>query len=185
MKDLDLIIFNFLNGGANYYPYLDTFFILLTSYFAYAFSLGVGMYVLFVVPYQRRIWSEKLRAIRQGLEFFLTAGFTWFAVFVIKNLVARPRPFLVIENVKMLLPNESGYSFPSGHASLTFAVATTVFLHHKRLGIYLYAFALIVALSRIYVGVHYPSDVLAGAAVGIIVSVIVHKIVPKIFRLEL
>lgn len=185
MNDLNIYIFNFLNSGARYYPRLDMFFIFLTSYLAYSVSIVIGLYVLFIVPFRREAALEKIRAIRQGFEFVLATGLTWVFVSVIKYWVAEPRPFMVLKEIQALLPNESGYSFPSGHSALTFAVATTVYLHHKRLGIYLYAFALVVAISRVYVGVHYPIDILAGALIGIFFSLLTHAILPKKIKIHL
>ncbi|MBQ8184777.1 MAG: phosphatase PAP2 family protein [Lachnospiraceae bacterium] len=87
---------------------------------------------------------------------------------ILKNLVARPRPFLVCEELVPLISKPSSYSFPSGHTSSSFAAAMALYLGtSKKAGIPALVLAALIGLSRIYVGVHYPTDVLAGAALGI------------------
>lgn len=108
-------------------------------------------------------------------------------VILLKIIIAEPRPFLALANVDLLTP-ESGSSFPSGHTASSFAAATIIGLkyHHKTKGkkywlIYpLLLFAMIVGFSRIYVGVHYPYDVIFGAILGVICALIILKSENKI-----
>lgn len=85
---------------------------------------------------------------------------------LIKNLVMRPRPFETLTALTTLVKHPADYSFPSGHACSSFASAFAVTLGYGRRGAWIYIVAALIAVSRVYVGVHYPSDVLAGAAVG-------------------
>lgn len=86
----------------------------------------------------------------------------------IKNLVCRPRPFQLISNdIQLLIPPPSGWSFPSGHSCASFAAATAVFLKDKRWGAGALVLAALIAFSRVFLFVHYPTDVLAGAALGV------------------
>lgn len=90
---------------------------------------------------------------------------------VIKNLVARPRPFLTIEALETVIEPLSSFSFPSGHSCAAFAAAFVIWRSFRdRGGGWAWPCAALVALSRIYVGVHYPSDILVGAAVGVLLS---------------
>ena len=87
---------------------------------------------------------------------------------IMKNLFARTRPYILFESLVSLVGEESDFSFPSGHSAISFAVATVILLClPKRLGIPAIILASLIALSRLYVGVHYPTDVIAGVAVGI------------------
>lgn len=88
--------------------------------------------------------------------------------FTIKPLVARARPWLVIENFANLVPEKDPNSFPSGHTNAAFAFAVAVCLSapKKWMKVTAVCMAAVMGLSRLYVGVHFPSDVLAGAAVG-------------------
>jgi undecaprenyl-diphosphatase len=86
----------------------------------------------------------------------------------IKAATGRSRP-----DVDMLVPRPQSDSFPSGHASSSFACATVLGAFEPRLRVPLFALATLIALSRTYVGVHYPLDVIAGAAWGLLVGWVV------------
>jgi undecaprenyl-diphosphatase len=85
---------------------------------------------------------------------------------VVKGLFERPRPPLVDPAVHPLVAVPHSYSMPSGHAATAFAAAVAVGLVHPRLRWPLLVLAALVAISRVWLGVHYLSDVLAGAALG-------------------
>ena len=86
---------------------------------------------------------------------------------ILKNVVARTRPYDVIEGLTSLVGAQKDYSFPSGHTGSAFAAAVVMFLGlPKKCGIPILVLACLMGLSRLYVGVHYPSDVLGGALIG-------------------
>lgn len=94
---------------------------------------------------------------------------------ILKNLVERPRPFLSVEGLDPLIQHPGSHSFPSGHSCSSFAAAGVWAQTLKGRGakgakILFMAMALLMAFSRLYVGVHYPTDVLAGSALGLIGS---------------
>ena len=89
----------------------------------------------------------------------------------LKNLLKRKRPSW-ISKVELLIKNPTDFSFPSGHASSSFAAATTIYFYFKGMGIVFLVIASLIAFSRIYHFVHYPSDVIIGAALGIIIAII-------------
>jgi undecaprenyl-diphosphatase len=89
---------------------------------------------------------------------------------LIKPLVDRTRPCFSLEGVKLLITIGPGKSFPSSHAVNNFAAATVISYFYKEYKAVLFTIAGLVAFSRVYVGVHYPLDVLAGAAIGMIVG---------------
>lgn len=86
---------------------------------------------------------------------------------ILKPLVARPRPFTVRPSVTLLLPAPRDFSFPSGHSCASFASATAVLKNNRRIGLPALALACLIAFSRLYLYVHYPTDVLAGTFLGI------------------
>ena len=97
---------------------------------------------------------------------------------IIRHFYQSPRPYVTLI-FKPLIDLEFSNSFPSGHASVFFALATAIFLSSKKWSYYFFAGAVLVGLGRIYVGVHWPTDILGGIAVGILSALIVWKILPK------
>jgi undecaprenyl-diphosphatase len=86
---------------------------------------------------------------------------------VLKPLIARPRPFDVME-LTILIRRPDDFSFPSGHTSASFAAATAVFFYYRQLGAPRLVLAVLISLSRLYLLVHFPSDIIAGVLLGII-----------------
>lgn len=94
---------------------------------------------------------------------------------VLKPLFERARPFTEVI-IALEIPIPMGNSFPSGHTSSSFAVATAIFLNHKKAGIAALAIAAVIAFSRMYFFVHYPTDILAGMILGILCAVVVSAV---------
>lgn len=90
---------------------------------------------------------------------------------LLKNLVARVRPYNAIEGLIPIIKKPSEFSFPSGHAGSSLASACVLYRRlPKKFGIPILVLAILISFSRLYVGVHYPTDVLAGAITGIVCS---------------
>lgn len=85
---------------------------------------------------------------------------------VIKPLFGRLRPCVALEGVRMLMGKKTSLSFPSNHAANITAAAVVISYYYRRVTGLMVAMALMIGFSRIYVGVHYPSDVAAGALLG-------------------
>ncbi|KNZ69669.1 phosphoesterase PA-phosphatase-like protein [Thermincola ferriacetica] len=96
----------------------------------------------------------------------LTVGH--FMVQLFKRFVSRPRPYLVLPGVKLrrgfILKD---YSFPSGHTAASFSIFTVISIHYPFIAPVLLTVAVLIGVSRIYLGQHYPTDVIAGAVLGI------------------
>ena len=96
---------------------------------------------------------------------------------ILKRLISRSRPYWVSKNLNTYGIDLRDYSFPSGHTTAAFTVATTFSLYFPKLAPLFVIMALLVAVSRTYLAVHYPTDVLAGMLIGIIVGYVVHMYV--------
>lgn len=100
---------------------------------------------------------------------------------ILKNLVARVRPYDVNTAIAILIKKPLDFSFPSGHTAASFAAMTALFLAKmKKAWIAALVLAVLIAFSRLYFYVHYPTDVLGGAIVGILSGIIGYAIVEKI-----
>jgi len=95
----------------------------------------------------------------------------------LKPLIARIRPYDLVEGVKLLVPAESDYSFPSGHTLSSFAAAVALLLCHKKWGVAALVLASLIAISRLYFYLHYPSDVIAGVILGILLGFLARSFV--------
>ena len=96
---------------------------------------------------------------------------------ILKNLVARPRPYEMVEGLMPLIARPSDYSFPSGHTGSSFAAAAVLYGQlPKKWGIAALVLAVLMGISRLYLGVHYPSDVLAGALIGSVIGLAVQRL---------
>jgi undecaprenyl-diphosphatase len=124
--------------------------------------------VLLAIAAAADLWSRRL-----PLATVLAAGSYLIADAItigLKRAVERPRPPVVDPAVHALVRVPHDYSMPSGHASTAFAAALAIGLVHRRLLLPLLALAELIAISRVWLGVHYLSDVLVGAAIGSAVS---------------
>lgn len=86
---------------------------------------------------------------------------------LMKNIIARPRPCWINTDISLLIANSTDYSFPSGHTVHCFIAAAVLMHYDRRLGWPMLVIAVLVAFSRLYLYVHYPTDVLAGMALGV------------------
>lgn len=87
---------------------------------------------------------------------------------ILKPLVARPRPFTYTPAITLLIPPPTDFSFPSGHTAASFAAAFALLFSHSRHWFWAIFIAVIIAFSRLYLYVHYPTDILGGIAVGLL-----------------
>lgn len=100
----------------------------------------------------------------------------------LKPLFARSRPCWINTGVRILIPNPRDFSFPSGHTLSSFAAATVLFLRNKRWGLWALTLAALIAFSRLYLYVHFPSDVITGLVLGIVIAIMSVKAEPLIVK---
>lgn len=93
-------------------------------------------------------------------------------IIFLKNIIGRPRPCWIDKSIDLLIKVPKDYSFPSGHTLISFVSAETIYLYNKKFGIYSFILAILISFSRMYLFVHFPTDILAGIILGIAVAFI-------------
>lgn len=109
-----------------------------------------------------------------GIEILAALSFSQVFVQLLKRTLTRERPYKILENIKTFDIVLKDYSFPSGHTTASFSMATVLSYYLPHLMIVFLALALLVGISRIYLAVHYPSDVVVGIILGVFSSIITH-----------
>lgn len=102
--------------------------------------------------------------------------------YVLKEIFDRTRPFVADPSIKLLIDVPHGSSFPSGHTSSSFAAATAIFMYDRKKGAFALIYATLMGLSRIYLHVHYPTDVIGGMIVGIVLAILVVLAIEKSYE---
>ncbi|MDO5519296.1 MAG: phosphatase PAP2 family protein [bacterium] len=96
---------------------------------------------------------------------------------ILKNLVARTRPYDVVNGLQLLIERQTDFSFPSGHTGSSFAAAVVMFhALPRKYGVPALVLAFLIALSRLYVGVHYPTDVIFAACSGTVLGILAYRV---------
>ena len=101
---------------------------------------------------------------------------------LLKNMIVRDRPCWVDPSVELLVEIPDDYSFPSGHTSFSFAAATAIFQYWKGWGFLAFVLAALIGLSRLYLFVHFPTDVLVGAVIGIVSGLLAGLLVKDFYK---
>ena len=159
---LDRTLFHLINrGGEN--PFFDVLMPFITDLknFTYVLAL-LGGWIL---------WKER----KAGLVFLVFIALTLamtdsFSSRLLKEWVGRIRPCEILPEVRLLTDCNTSYSFPSSHAVNLFAAAYFLSQPFRRLAPVFYGIAAVVGYSRVYLGIHYPLDVMGGAAIGLLIA---------------
>lgn len=144
----------------------------LNSYMVAITHLGTGGAIWLITTFVLYYLGYRVYAINIFLTLIVNAIL---CNLILKNLLKRDRPSW-INRVELLIKNPKDFSFPSGHASSSFAAAVTISFYFKGLGVFFLVIAFLIAFSRIYHFVHYPSDVIIGAILGIAVAFLTKSI---------
>ncbi len=166
MNDIEFKILNFIHENLSS-PLMDDIMRFITFFGDGGWFWIVLALTLLVIPKTRKIGVTVCISLLLSL---ILCNLT------IKPLVARTRPYDILKTIEIIIDAPHDYSFPSGHTSISFAGAVAVFAHNKKWGIGAIVFALLIGFSRLYLRVHFPTDVLAGALLGSFCAVLAYYI---------
>ena len=168
---IDWTLFELCNGVAGRSPTLDAVIRVLMSDYALTTALVLLLFGLWFTGKSRTIREQNQRAVLSAIASMLLGNLFVKAL----NLVFyRPRPF-ADHTVTLLLYRPSDSSFPSNPTSIGFSIATSVWWFNRKMGLVLYVLASLLGLARLCGGVHYPSDILGGALIGMFSAYLVVK----------
>ncbi|WP_137789119.1 undecaprenyl-diphosphatase [Bacillus sp. E(2018)] len=166
--DTDYKWFKFINERVSTYPLMDHLMIFFAEYVQYAFVL------LLIMLWWRNKKNDRVIVFQALFAFSLSYTVNR----LIELFLYRERPFIA-HDIVQLVEHAANSSFPSDHAASAISIAATLMM--VTLG-YRYVwclFAILIAFSRVWVGVHYPFDVLAGALIGALIALVTHFILIK------
>ncbi len=166
---MDYLIFNSLNSLVLEHFWFDTLLIFLAEYLPY---ILIALLVLFLIKNFRKYCPMVFSA-------FLAGGLAEIVVLLIRLFFYKERPFLT-EQVNTLLNHSLSGSFPSAHSAFFFALSTAVFFYNKKTGLIFYLASLLMVVSRVISGIHWPSDILVGIGLGILCACLVKKFFSKL-----
>jgi undecaprenyl-diphosphatase len=138
------------------------------------------VWLLLAVAISGFSWSRPWLWVRVGAAILVAEGISG----ALKLWVARDRPPLADPDPEPLVHLPVTHSFPSGHATVSFACAAVLALAVPRLRAPLFLLAALIAFSRVYVGVHYPFDVVAGAVLGVLIAIALRRLARALRRSE-
>jgi undecaprenyl-diphosphatase len=173
---MDIPLFNLIHGLANKRWLFDWLGIFFAEYLGYFLIFAAALLLLKEKNWKQRIYFFSLAV----LPVILSRGII---TEVIRFFYERPRPFLFFD-IQPLIDHASTGSFPSGHAAAFSALALAIFYLNRQWGRRFLALVLLMGLARIFVGVHWPSDILAGAAIGLLSAFLIKQILPKQIKSE-
>ncbi len=159
---MDRLLFETINGLSFRNNFLDFLAIFIGEYLGYILLASL----LFFLLYKKEVFFQAI--ISGTISRFIF-------VFIIRALYYRERPFLQYD-ITPLIEHAPTASFPSGHASFFFALSTAIFIKNKKIGSLFLILSFLISISRVFSGIHFPSDIIFGAIIGVLTAVFVSKL---------
>ena len=163
---LDTKIFYSINSFAGINDWIDAFIIFRAEYLPYFVIAGLfGFFGVTLFNHYRHLRKKNLEVVIFALISALVARFGIGEA--IRFFINRPRPFSVLSNAHQLVAHDPSHSFPSGHALFYFALSAGVSFYYPKISILFFFAAFSISVGRIAAGLHWPSDIFAGAVLGV------------------
>lgn len=183
---MDLYIFQAINGLSHHYWLVDYIAIFTAEYFGYFLVVAC----LFLIFKEKKMADKIYFFSLVSLSLILSRGII---TETIKFFSQRERPFSALDIMPLIEKSDAYMSFPSGHAAFYFALAFAIFLYYRKLEknsvmkesfimlnfktiLWFFGAALLISLSRIFAGIHWTSDILVGALIGVGSAFIIKKL---------
>ena len=173
MSHLDYSVFQIINHLAVSDRFLNPFMIFLAEKAEYFFFAAIIFYWFYPKTNNRKMVVEAILAACVALSINGAIGHFFY----------RARPF-VTHHVNFLIAHAKNASFPSDHATAAFVIATAIWIWTKRDGWIWLIIAAGIALSRVWTGVHYPLDVIAGMVIGVTIAFVVHSLFSRFEKMK-
>lgn len=169
-------VFQYLNNFAGQYKWLDGAIVFSAETLGIILLFGL-IYFLFSHEHKRKGFHNVIVVLGVALS-------AWAVSWMIKHIYPYPRPFVVLDNVTKLINHGRMDSFPSGHATFFSAIATVLYFYHKKIAVLYGVGALMIGISRVMAGIHWPADIIAGYIIGGVVAVFGYRVYTSIFIKE-
>ncbi|MDD5152856.1 MAG: phosphatase PAP2 family protein [Candidatus Pacebacteria bacterium] len=150
-------IFHFLNGLAGQNLFFDRMVTFFATEFPYLLIVGIFVFLL--------MHKDKKKGARDLFVVIVSAGVAWFVAKLIKHFYPEPRPSAILGTHVLFAPDDN-QSFPSGHATFFSALPSALYFYHKKIAFWYAIGALLIGLSRVVGGIHWPIDILVGYILG-------------------
>ena len=161
---MELSFLNFLQSL--HHPLIDALMVFFTK-----LGNGAMVWLMFAGYFYFYKKDKKMATqILVGLLMTVLIG-----AFILKPIFMRARPFNFLENITLLIKAPIDYSFPSGHTATSVVCSYLISCRYKKLRIVVIPLAVLIAFSRMYIGVHYPTDILGGVVLGIVCGMVIRK----------
>lgn len=166
IKKSDVQLYFWLNHKFHF-RILSITLMLITQLGSTAFSISLCLYLLF---------QSQVEIYMSGWFLIATLINSQLLVHSLKRLVNRPRPYDILEEVNAKNPPKCRYSFPSGHTNAAFCIAIVLSMSYPYYSFTFFVLAILVGISRVCLGYHYPTDVLIGAFISFISFFIINNL---------
>lgn len=149
----------------------------LDYFFSFFTQLGDAGLIWFIIGFIL-LCTKKYRV--GGIYMLITLGIGFlFGYVIMKPLIARPRPCWINQTINLIIENPDDYSFPSGHTISSWLCATSLIYINRKFAYWAIPLATLIAFSRLYLYVHFPTDILFGIVYGILVATLCRYLARK------